>query len=108
MPGDFIGVRTEPEVPVLIDQRHQAAWLAADDRDALTRKGQKFLQILPAQLAAELQEALGDRRAAATAQAGQDHPVTARFQHPHRRDANIRVVVRGEAVIEQHDRPAPA
>src|SRR5271157_5699898 len=56
LPGDFSGGRTEPEIPVLIDQRRQAAWLAADDRDALT--GQKLLEILPAQLAAELQEPL--------------------------------------------------
>ena len=69
---------------------------------------QKLLDVLPRQVAAERRAAPWRSPAGRSSAARPADPVARRLQHPHRRDADLGLVVGREAVVEQDDRPAPA
>ena len=106
--GDGLGVGAKAEVAVFVDEGDEAAWLDAQDGDALAGGLDQAADALLGQLAGEGQQALGDRRAAAAAHAGQADGEAGGFQQADGRDAGGRGVVGGEAVVDEDDRAALA
>ena len=95
-----LGIGTQPKIAIFVQERYQAARLAANDRNIHARECRELLDVRGGQPSSQRKQSLGDRRPSTALEPRQLDVIARGFQHPYRRDAHLGVVIGRKAIVE--------